>query len=428
MSGKNVTLYIAVIISISFLIGILTLNIGKSFYEDGIKSEMESSGKLLGDIISNDLTGNGFEYNDSCDYYSNMLRTNITITDNAGIILASSALSNGEILNLSEYTFADNEISDFSIRIDRNTNAFRAFYTVRINNETVLRMEKNADKIYALHIETIIIILFSDALLITLLIIFSKNSSRRKKTIATGLKKAFKAILDNYNYHLELPNDNEFIGVDKAYNTMAKELKYIIEAYNDKNNILISLLNGLDNGVIAVGTDYKILFINTSVLSIFNVTDKAYYGYFFEIIRHSTLFELINFVVAEKESIVREFSLKNYNEDNIFRASAEPLFSKENGKLYGVIINIFEITKIRKLEKLHYDFALNVSHALEPPVTSITNSVETLINAATNDESISIQFLNTLDSETKRLNRLMDEIFINSEAEAETQDIIVKYF
>lgn len=72
----------------------------------------------------------------------------------------------------------------------------------------------------------------------------------------------------------------------------------------------------------------------------------------------------------------------------------------------------FEAAKRENREaiKMRTDFVTNVTHELKTPLTSISGYVETLQNGAIHDEEARLKFLNIISEETKRLNRLIENI------------------
>ncbi|MCE9626062.1 MAG: GHKL domain-containing protein, partial [Deltaproteobacteria bacterium] len=92
-----------------------------------------------------------------------------------------------------------------------------------------------------------------------------------------------------------------------------------------------------------------------------------------------------------------------------FSGQAEPL---------GAIIVMYDITNLRRLERVRRDFVANVSHELKTPLTSIQGYVETLLDAPGNNEQAK-NFLGIIDSNTKRLGKLVEDLLRLSEIESQ---------
>jgi two-component system phosphate regulon sensor histidine kinase PhoR len=74
----------------------------------------------------------------------------------------------------------------------------------------------------------------------------------------------------------------------------------------------------------------------------------------------------------------------------------------------GAVVVLHDLTDVRRLETIRRDFVANVSHELKTPLTSITGYVETLLGDRP-DEATSRKFLETILSNSLRMQRLVDD-------------------
>jgi signal transduction histidine kinase len=89
-------------------------------------------------------------------------------------------------------------------------------------------------------------------------------------------------------------------------------------------------------------------------------------------------------------------------DDRVVLISARPL---PNG---GVVIVLHDLTHVRRLEAVRRDFVANVSHELKTPLTSISGYAETLLTDQP-DEATTRRFLETILSNARRMQRLVDD-------------------
>ncbi len=83
----------------------------------------------------------------------------------------------------------------------------------------------------------------------------------------------------------------------------------------------------------------------------------------------------------------------------------------------GAVIVLHDLTELRRLKAVRKDFVANVSHELKTPLTSISGYAETLL-AEMPDEPTRTQFLETIASNARRMQRLVDDLLDLSRIES----------
>ncbi len=91
----------------------------------------------------------------------------------------------------------------------------------------------------------------------------------------------------------------------------------------------------------------------------------------------------------------------------------------------GVLIRTFNTmtARLRAARQMQIDFVANVSHELRTPLTSIKGMVETLRGGAVEDASVRDGFLATLEDETNRLIRLVNDLLLLSRLDSEAMTL-----
>ncbi|TEU14679.1 MAG: HAMP domain-containing protein [Anaerolineales bacterium] len=77
------------------------------------------------------------------------------------------------------------------------------------------------------------------------------------------------------------------------------------------------------------------------------------------------------------------------------------------------------IAQLRATERMRTDFVSNVSHELRTPLTAIKGLVETLRDGAVDDRKVRDRFLATIEDETDRLIRLVNDLLVLSKADSQ---------
>jgi two-component system phosphate regulon sensor histidine kinase PhoR len=86
-----------------------------------------------------------------------------------------------------------------------------------------------------------------------------------------------------------------------------------------------------------------------------------------------------------------------------------------------------DIEQLRKLQDIRRDFVANASHELRTPVSSIRGYVETLLDGALHDESVSRRFLERALSNVLRLESIVQDMLDLSRLESRDRGLSLRY-
>jgi signal transduction histidine kinase len=81
------------------------------------------------------------------------------------------------------------------------------------------------------------------------------------------------------------------------------------------------------------------------------------------------------------------------------------------------------MARLQAARQMQIDFVANVSHELRTPLTSVKGTVETLRGGAVDDLDVRDRFLETIEIETDRLIRLVNDLLLLSRADSEALDL-----
>lgn len=244
--------------------------------------------------------------------------------------------------------------------------------------------------------------------------------------ISIGITRPIKEIKDaavditqgKLDRSIYIESTDEIGELAKAIDFMAASLKDKLISIKDKNTKMEAILSSVVNGIIAVDSNQNILFINPMAQRMLDIHESDMVGrHLLEIIRNSKIDNMIKNILEDATHEENEITI-NYPEEKIFRLYSNAIKYPESESIIGIIIIIQDITEIRKLERMRSEFVANVSHELKTPLTSIKGFVETLKAGAIEDQETSIRFLNIIEDEADRLNRLITDILSLSELES----------
>ncbi|MDT8718145.1 HAMP domain-containing protein [Clostridium sp. 19966] len=200
-----------------------------------------------------------------------------------------------------------------------------------------------------------------------------------------------------------------------TFNFMADKLQSTLKDSIEKQNKLEAILKSMDNGVVAIDRNNKIIMINPYAKKIFGIDSNK------DIIGKKLMDGIRDF---EIEEIINTYN-EDYKEIKIFWPSEKTLRIKtadivNANEHIGTVAVVQDITEIKKLESMRTEFVANVSHELKTPLTSIKGFAETLRDVE--DSKIKEKFLDIINDEAERLTRLINDILVLSDLETHKED------
>lgn len=138
--------------------------------------------------------------------------------------------------------------------------------------------------------------------------------------------------------------------------------------------------------------------------------------HFFTAIRQPQVLDAIENCLRDRAPRATEFLGNDGRQDTTFRVTVRPI-DMPSGQ--GVLVSFEDVTHAHQLTQMRRDFVANVSHELKTPLTALIGFIETLKGPARNDPAGQERFLNIMEAEAHRMNRLVGDLLSLSRVEAE---------
>ena len=185
-----------------------------------------------------------------------------------------------------------------------------------------------------------------------------------------------------------------------------------------RNQALSTVLNGMQNGILAVDKDLNVILVTPSAKQLLRIVGSPE-GMPIQAASKDVKLDAVLRSGMEQEGV--------YTKEVAVRASVgrgqTPIrlyitpMMKDN-QVVGAVALVEDVTELRRLEQVRTDFAANVSHELKTPLTSIKGFVETLQNGAIENPEMAQKFLRIIMLEADRLTRLINDILTVSKLES----------
>ncbi len=178
---------------------------------------------------------------------------------------------------------------------------------------------------------------------------------------------------------------------------------------------LLAILKGLGEAVFVLDGDRRILLANPAAQNLFG--EDLIGRDVVRAVRHPECLAAINEVLAGASSakgvIAMEAPLQGTYEFSVTK------LDQADTEGWNVAVSFNDITHIRHAEQMRSDFVANVSHELRSPLTALSGFIETIKGPAKGDEDATKRFLDLMENEAWRMNRLIGDLLSLSRVEAD---------
>jgi len=205
--------------------------------------------------------------------------------------------------------------------------------------------------------------------------------------------------------------------IDESIN----QINGYINRFKDENKLFNRIFQSMQEGVVVVDKDNNIIRINPSGGKLLGIelSDRIEGRPLIEVIPNYPLDDIMRRCILTEKVITKEITL-HHLDNRVLDVMVSPLFN-ERQQIRGAISVFYDITERKKLERVRQDFIGNISHELKTPLASMKAMVEVLIEGGADDINIRREFLDSINQEIDRLNRLVSDLLLLSRLESDKE-------
>lgn len=256
----------------------------------------------------------------------------------------------------------------------------------------------------------------------TAILFMYKNFMEVRMFTKTMMKFTNRVRNKDFKARMDIPKSRYTNRLAKNLNRMAKMIDRYFNEVQSKNDQLDAIIKSVTNGILVVDINKKIYLANKEAKLLLGCDSQTIVEgeYVIDVIRDGGLKDFLVYNIGINYSITKELKVEG---NRIYRVKIDPVRMQDIDNLsISTVVNIEDVTEMRKLENVRRDFAANVSHELKTPLTSIQGFVETL---KSKDEDISPEvrkrFLDIIENESRRLTILINDILLISSIEGQVE-------
>ncbi|MBU0581430.1 MAG: HAMP domain-containing protein [Candidatus Margulisbacteria bacterium] len=404
------------IILICFLISIVlffSFHTIRAFYIDSAASNLEKLNEALIFKIKPYLKRKAYQ---ELDYFvkdfGKIINRRITVILPNGLVIADSEKNPK---NMENHALRSEIIQ--ALQIEKGS-ALR--YSTTVESEMLYGAQaiKDNDEILAIlrlsvylkeikqFLQKVNLNIFRSSLILLLLSLVVIMFSSRLLTIPINkLRNATSEIAaGNFKSRIFLNGNNEFKDLAENFNEMSEKLNSLFNELTNQKEELNTVISSIQEALLVIEDSGKISLSNQSFQKI--TAGKDIQGkYYWEVLREPVFIELMKYIQKEKKNLQKEIMLKD--KTYLLSGTVLPACNK-------FIILLFDVTEIRKLEKIKKDFVTNVSHELRTPLTAIKGFVETLEDETGDKHK---KYIDIIKKHTDRLIYIVQDLLLLSQLE-----------
>lgn len=178
---------------------------------------------------------------------------------------------------------------------------------------------------------------------------------------------------------------------------------------SEQGDLFDALFDNLQDGILLLDPENRILRINTTAVTLLGESSDSPAGRAL-----STLADHADLGLFAKEIRVsgtyQATELPLQSTSTHCSVAGIPLQMNGRAGAHHVMLVLRDLTRIRQLEKVAEEYAVNVSHELKTPLTLILGYAEALISQGETDREFREHSLHTIERHAKRIIRIIDDL------------------
>jgi two-component system phosphate regulon sensor histidine kinase PhoR len=210
-----------------------------------------------------------------------------------------------------------------------------------------------------------------------------------------------------------LESADEIGELGRTLDHLAANLTRSVRELRDDRDLLGRILESMREGVLVMDVEHRILLANPSLREMLLLDSDVTGRSTIEVIRNAELQSIVERAIAATDPMVGEIEVGGIKPRRLLVHA-----SRLSGEPRALVLVLFDVTEMRRLETVRRDFVANVSHELRTPVASVRSAAETLRMAIEHDPKAATQFIDIIERNGRRLGELINDLLDLSRIEA----------
>ena len=214
---------------------------------------------------------------------------------------------------------------------------------------------------------------------------------------------------------LRVSSTRELRELGTALDDMRQQVQAQIGQITLEKSRLEAVLPSITEAILVTDQSGRILMGNRTFEKLFGVSDAIEGRMPIELVRHRDVQDAIEQTLSTGQVAFLDLTRSDGRERH-FDVQIAPILQDDH--IAGSVTIFYDITELRRLERIRKDFVANVSHELRTPLTTIKGCAATLADGALDNREASQRFVQMINTHADRLHNLVEDILDLSRIES----------
>jgi two-component system phosphate regulon sensor histidine kinase PhoR len=201
---------------------------------------------------------------------------------------------------------------------------------------------------------------------------------------------------------------DEIATVARALDHSVHELGRRLDELARDRALMQAILSGMVEGVVVVDAAGRLQLANGAARDMLALDPDDTGRHYLEIVRHPGVASQIGAALEGRDAAGVEIIL-NRDPDRTFVARAAPVTLAKGPGKPGAVLVLYDVTDLKRADRIRRDFVANVSHELRTPLTAIRGYVEALLDEGDAADP-NRRFLDVIQRHVARMERLVQDL------------------
>ncbi|MGA1196016.1 MAG: ATP-binding protein [Candidatus Latescibacterota bacterium] len=426
---KLMLTYVSVVVMVMASVHVYLDRAMHTFLVDHLTETLMRETRLARAVITEKATQVNVSFDQLADELGQLLAVRVTLIDPKGNVLGDSAVPIKGIQALQNHSDRP-EIQEawekgqgWRLRYSQTLDTDMLYVAATLpglgDGRTVLRLAMPLRDVGLMKKPVSRAIWMASVLGLVLALLLSYGSSRYVSRPIVEMTRIARDVASGVytQRHPAGATSQELQDLSAALDEMRRQIQARIGQITLEKSRLEAVLISITEGILVTEQSGRVSMANRAFEKLFGLTQDPIGRMPIELVRQRDVQDAIEMTMKSGQVVYLNLMLSDGLE-RYLDVHVAPIL--QDGACVGSVTVFYDITELRRLERIRKDFVANVSHELRTPLTAIKGCAATLADGALDDPDAAKRFVDMINNHADRLHHLVEDILDLSRMESGT--------